>query len=103
MQKITETGKTVDIAVENALKKLGLSRDDVTVEVLEMPIKKFIGGKPAKVELTVIGSETESDNEQATKETVKTQPKTEALKQDVKENSDLPAAQSDKARQQLTF
>ena len=42
MQKFLEaTGENRDTAVENALKQLGLERDDVSVEVLE--IGKKIG------------------------------------------------------------
>ena len=33
-QKLIATGKTMDLAVEAALAQLGLSRDDVSVQVL---------------------------------------------------------------------
>ncbi len=54
MQEIIMTGKTVDEAVEAACKELGLSRDDVTVEILEMPQKKLFGSKPAEVKVSSI-------------------------------------------------
>lgn len=54
MQEIIKTGKTVDEAVEAACKELGLSRDDVTVEILEMPQKKLFGSKPAEVKVSAI-------------------------------------------------
>ncbi len=47
------TGKTPEEAVEAGLKALGLTREDVDVEVLEKGKKKIIGSVPAKVKLTV--------------------------------------------------
>lgn len=42
MQKFLEaTGENRDAAVENALKQLGLERDDVSVEVLEIGKRAF--------------------------------------------------------------
>ncbi len=56
---IETTGKTIDIAISEALKKLGTDRDSVTVEVLENPKPGFlgIGGTPAKVRVKMIGEE----------------------------------------------
>lgn len=47
----TATGKTVDEAVDAACKELGMGRDSVEIEVLELPKKGFLGLKhiPAKV------------------------------------------------------
>ena len=47
------TGKTVEEAVETGLSELGLTREDVEVEVLDEGKKKWIGSKPAQVRLTV--------------------------------------------------
>lgn len=55
MEKYLEmTGRTEELAIEAALQKLGLDRDDVSVEVLERPKSGFlgIGGSPAKVKIT---------------------------------------------------
>ncbi len=55
MQKSMEfTGKTEEAALATALEKLGLARDDVSVEVLELAKSGFlgIGGTPAKVRVT---------------------------------------------------
>ena len=51
---IESTGKTEGAAVEAALAKLGLDRDDVSVEVLERAKSGFlgIGSCPAKVKVT---------------------------------------------------
>ena len=47
------TGKTVEEAVETGLSELGLTREDVEVEVLDEGKKKLFGSKPAQVRLTV--------------------------------------------------
>ena len=51
---ITTTGKTIDLAIEAALKQLNLDRDNVSVEVLENPKSGFLGfgACPAKVKVT---------------------------------------------------
>ena len=51
---IITTGKTIDLAIEAALNQLGLSRDDVSVQVLAQAKPGFlgIGASPAKVEVT---------------------------------------------------
>ena len=55
MQKSIETtGTTRDAAIEEALKQLGLERDDVSVEVLDNGKKGFLGfgSTPARVRVT---------------------------------------------------
>ena len=51
---IIVSGKTIDLAIEAALTQLGLSRDDVSVQVLAQAKPGFlgIGATPAKVEVT---------------------------------------------------
>ena len=51
---IVVSGKTIDLAIEAALTQLGLSRDDVSVQVLAQAKPGFlgIGATPAKVEVT---------------------------------------------------
>ena len=51
---IVTTGKTIDLAIEAALTQLGLTRDDVSVQVLCQAKAGFlgIGAAPAKVEVT---------------------------------------------------
>ena len=51
---IVTTGKTIDLAIEEALTTLGLTRDDVSVQVLATPKSGFLGlgATPAKVEVT---------------------------------------------------
>jgi len=51
---MVSTGKTIDLAIESALTQLGLTRDDVSVEVLAQAKSGFlgIGATPAKVQVT---------------------------------------------------
>lgn len=54
MREVIATGKTVEEATENACAQLGLSRDEVSIEILEMPVKKLFRSLPAKVKATAI-------------------------------------------------
>ena len=51
---ITATGKTIDLAIEAALRELKMDRDSVSVEVLGNPKSGFLGfgASPAKVKVT---------------------------------------------------
>ena len=51
---IVTTGKNIDLAIESALTQLGLTRDDVSVQVLAQAKPGFlgIGASPAKVQVT---------------------------------------------------
>ena len=53
-KKIITTGKTIDLAVESALAQLGLTREDISYEVLALPKAGFLGfgAQPAKVQVT---------------------------------------------------
>lgn len=53
MKEIIATGKTVEEATENGCLQLGKTRDEVSVEILEMPVRKFFKTLPAKVRVTV--------------------------------------------------
>ena len=66
MQKFIEmTGKTEDAAIAAALDKLGLSREEVSVEVLELAKPGFlgIGGTLAKVKVTYEGPDEAPEEE----------------------------------------
>ena len=55
-QTVTKTAKTVEKAVQAALEELGVPEERVDYEVLEHPTKGLfgiLGGKPAKVRVTV--------------------------------------------------
>ena len=50
---IITSGKTIDLALDAALAQLGLSRDDITYQVLALPKSGFLGfgAQPAKVQV----------------------------------------------------
>jgi len=58
MQQVEVTGKTVEEAIENALKQLGVQREQVEVEVLSSGTPGIfgVGGEPARVRVTVVNS-----------------------------------------------
>ena len=58
MREIIKQAATVEEAIELALKELGLTRGQVTCEVLEYPERKFLFmKKPAKVKVIEIEEE----------------------------------------------
>ncbi len=57
MRESIMTGKTVEEATRLALEQLGVAEEDATVEVLELPQKKFFRTIPAKVRVWVEESE----------------------------------------------
>ena len=78
MQKFLEaTGENRDAAVENALKQLGLERDDVSVEVLEIGKKGFLGlgATPARVRVTYEGPDIPAAKPEVKREERKPAPK----------------------------
>ncbi len=53
-KKFIATGKDFDVAVQAALKELGLAQEDVTIQLLERPKAGLfgIGARPCKIEVT---------------------------------------------------
>ena len=51
---LEKSARTVDAAIEEALKELGMSRDDVSVEILDMGKTGFLGfgAQPARVRVS---------------------------------------------------
>lgn len=52
MREVIVTGKTVEEATEKACLELGLPREEVSIEILEMPTRRFFKSTPAKVKAT---------------------------------------------------
>ena len=65
-QYIDVTGKTEEEAIQNALRQLGMDRDDVSVEILERAKSGFLGlgSCPAKVRVSYGPEEEEPAQEQ---------------------------------------
>ena len=86
MSYIDVTGKTEDEAISNALRQLGLERDDVSVEILERAKSGFLGlgAQPAKIRVTYgpRAEETAAPAEKASEAPVEKQP--EAVKAETK-------------------
>ncbi|MFV0413654.1 MAG: RNA-binding cell elongation regulator Jag/EloR [Oscillospiraceae bacterium] len=66
MREIIATGRTVEEATENGCMELGRSRNEVSVEILEMPVNKLFKKIPAKVKITI--EEEEAAPEQAARQ-----------------------------------
>lgn len=101
-QFIDVTGKTEDEAIQNALRQLGLDRDDVSVEILERAKSGFLGlgSCPAKVRVSY-GPE-EEEEVPAPAPTPKEEPREERPKPPRQERkpAEAPApAPEEKARQ----
>jgi spoIIIJ-associated protein len=76
---VIATGKTVEEATENGCRELGLARDEVSVEILEMPAKKLFKSTPAKVMVRADADEKEEAAQQQAKKAEKPpEPKREA-------------------------
>ena len=76
-QFIDVTGKTEDEAIQNALRQLGLDRDDVSVEILERAKSGFLGlgSCPAKVRVSYGPEEEEEPATPAEAEARQEEPK----------------------------
>jgi len=76
-RSIEVSAKTIDLAIEKGLSELSLSREEVTVEVLENPKAGFlgIGAVPAKILMTVLSDESGKKAEKKAEK--KTEKKTE--------------------------
>ena len=93
---LVTTGKTIDLAIEAGLTQLGLSRDDVSVQVLAPAKSGFlgIGAAPAKVELTYEAPEAPKSafgSASRSKPKAKPAPKKEAAPEVKKEEKPAPA------------
>lgn len=87
MKKIEMTGKTINEAIDNACNKLGVGLLDVEYKVIDEPTKGFlgIGAKPAKVLVTLIGSENDEEEVKPEPAKVKAEEiKSEPKKEDIK-------------------
>ena len=99
MQKFLEaTGENRDAAVENALEQLGLERDDVSVEVLEIGKKGFlgIGATPARVRVTYEAPDIPAAKPEVKREERKPAPKAEPKPEKPAVKAEKPAPKQEK-------
>lgn len=63
MEAIEITGKTVEEALEQALKQLGVDKDQIGYKVIEQPSKGVLGffSKPAKIQAWILKESVEED------------------------------------------
>ena len=104
MQKFLEaTGENRDAAVENALKQLGLERDDVSVEVLEIGKKGFlgIGATPARVRVTYEAPDIPAAKPEVKREERKPAPKAEPKQEKPAVKAEKPAPKQEKPTMSL--
>ena len=59
------TGKTVEEATAKALEQLGIERDEISIEVVEMPVRKLFRSTPAKIRVTLLAEEAENERKAA--------------------------------------
>ena len=95
---IESTGKSEEAAIEAALQKLGMDRDDVSVEVIERAKSGFLGfgGNPAKVRVSYEVPDEEQTAPAAAEETVQ-----EAAAPAAEEQEPAPAPQREDANRLL--
>ena len=99
LKYIESTGRTEEAAIEAALQKLGMDRDDVSVEVLERAKTGFlgIGASPAKVKVTYEAPDEEPVEEVKPVETVPAAPVVEEAPKAAPEAPKAPVAEEPKA------
>ena len=87
------TGKTVEEATAKALEQLGIDREEISVEVVEMPVRKLFRSTPAKIRVTLLAEEEEN----ARKAEAEAAAKAEAEKKAAKAAAEKAAAEAAKA------
>ena len=95
---IDMTGKTEDEAIRRALEQLGLERDDVSVEVLEIGKKGFlgIGATPARVRVTYEAPDIPAAKPEVKHEERKPAPKAEPKQEKPAVKAEKPAPKQEK-------
>ena len=99
-KNIVTTGKTIDLAIESALTQLGLTRDDVSVQVLAQAKPGFlgIGATPAKVEVTYEAPDLTPAPKSALGSASRSKPKAAPVK---KPEAPKPAAKPEAPKQEV--
>ena len=101
MKHLTQTGKTVEQAIENALEILKKSRDEVTVRIIEEGKKGFFGfgAKDAEVEVTVMETG-QPETEKAPQQVEKTPEQADSAKPSEEEiAAEMPSAPTEEGEE----
>lgn len=111
MRTVRITAKTIEAAVAEGLEKLGISREEAVVHVVEQPSSGLFGlihKKMAVVDISAPDEEAEEDTaeeaspaEEAKEETPAEEPKAEEAAEEVKEEA--PAEEKKAEREEPTF
>lgn len=111
MRTVRITAKTIEAAVAEGLEKLGISREEAVVHVVEQPSSGLFGlihKKMAVVDISAPDEEAEEDTveeaspaEEAKEETLVEEPKAEEAAEEVKEEA--PAEEKKAEREEPTF
>lgn len=111
MRTVRITAKTIEAAVAEGLEKLGISREEAVVHVVEQPSSGLFGlihKKMAVVDISAPDEEAEEDTveeaspaEEAKEETPAEEPKAEEAAEEVKEEA--PAEEKNAEREEPTF
>ncbi len=95
IRQYTATGATVDEAIANACKELGVSPDEVRPEILRFPKKGFLGFGKVKAEVRV-SIETEDEPKKPVKKPAPA-PKAKAPQSSAEKKPEQPAPKQEKA------
>ena len=105
MRTVRITAKTIEAAVAEGLEKLGISREEAVVHVVEQPSSGLFGlihKKMAVVDISAPDEEAEEDTvEEAKEETPDEVPQAEEVAEEVKEEA--PAEEKKAEREEPTF
>lgn len=68
IKEIIETGRTIDEAIQNGCDRAGKSKDDVTVEIIDMPKRGFLGIGVAPARVKIVFEEINTDKKEIAKD-----------------------------------
>ncbi|WP_203340395.1 RNA-binding cell elongation regulator Jag/EloR [Planococcus beijingensis] len=104
MKQITQTGLTVENAISEALEKLQVTREEVSIKIIQEQKKGFLGfgAKKAEVEVTVIEKTPISEKplDETPKKLEEVQGKPELLPEKEEEEEAIPALSNEQAIQE---
>ncbi len=93
MESVVKTGRTVDAAIDSALQEMGLSRDEVQVDILQLETSGFlglIGKKEGKVRVTPLKGGNSNEGASDRKGRPKNKPKGQPQRAEKRTNNREP-------------